>query len=61
MGEEIVKGSKVKVTGPSSTEAGTVGVVTVIRKGWTLTEAVVVVPGWQPREFTVPLADLSLE
>ena len=56
---DIGKGSKVKVTGPSSTELGTVGVVKLIRTGWTIPEAVVVVPGWQEREFTVPVADLS--
>ena len=56
---EITKGTKVRVTGPSSTEVGTEGVVKDIQGGWTMREAVVTVPGWQEREFTVPLADLS--
>ena len=56
---EITKGTKVVVTGASSTEAGTAGVVKLIRNGWTMPEAVVTVPGWHEREFTVPLADLS--
>lgn len=60
MGDEIVKGSKVVVNATGSTEAGTVGIVAAIRGGWALREAVIVVPGWQPREFTVPVADLSL-
>lgn len=56
----IVEGAKVRVTGVSSTERGAEGVVKTIRRGWTGKEAVVVAPGaLRPREFTVPLADLS--
>lgn len=57
--DEITKGTKVVVNATGSTEAGTVGVVKLIRGGWAIPEAVVVVPGWQEREFTVPVADLS--
>ena len=60
MGDGIAAGVNVKVTGVSSTERGAEGVVKAIRQGWACKEAVVVAPGvLRPREFTVPVADLS--
>lgn len=60
MGNAIAEGVRVKVTGISSTEHGAEGIVKAIRPGWAGREAVVVTPGvLRPREFTVPLADLS--
>jgi len=60
MGNAIVEGVRVRVTGMSSTERGAEGVVKTIRRGWTGKEAVVVAPGaLRSREFTVPVADLS--
>ena len=57
---DIVKGMKVVVGNGAPVEAGTVGVVKLIRSGWgSQAEAVVLVPGWQEREFTVPVGDLS--
>lgn len=56
---EIAKDVEVRVTGPSSTEHGTVGVVESVRQGWTGKEAVVKVPGFWSRKFTVPVTDLS--
>ncbi|MFC6509932.1 hypothetical protein ACFQBY_15875 [Promicromonospora citrea] len=60
MGDGIAAGVAVKVTGVSSTERGSQGVVKAIRRGWTGKEAVVVATGvLRTREFTVPLSDLS--
>ena len=60
MGDGIARGVNVKVTGMSSMERGAEGVVKAIRQGWTGKEAVVVAPGaLRPREFTVPVVDLS--
>lgn len=58
--DEIGKGAKVVVNATAPVEAGTVGVVQLIRAGWgSQAEAVVLVPGFQERTFTVPLGDLS--
>ncbi|GAB4083899.1 hypothetical protein GCM10028784_05290 [Myceligenerans cantabricum] len=60
MGEGITPGAAVRVTGASSYERGSEGVVTAIRQGWSGKEAVVVYQGpLRSREFTVPLSDLS--
>ncbi|MBO0607895.1 hypothetical protein [Myceligenerans salitolerans] len=60
MGDAIATGVEVRVTGASSTEHGSEGVVKAIRRGWTGMEAVVESPGLlRKREFTVPLVDLS--
>jgi len=60
MGDGIAAGVAVKVTGMSSTERGSQGVVKTIRPGWTGKEAVVVATDvLRTREFTVPLSDLS--
>lgn len=59
MPPEISKDDQVKVTGPSSTENGTEGVVLQVRRGWTGPEAVIEVPGFRPRTVTVPLSDLT--
>lgn len=61
MGDAIATGVNVRVTGMSSTERGAEGVVKVVRRGWTGKEAVVVAVGpLRSREFTVPVADLSV-
>ncbi|MFD7023085.1 hypothetical protein [Promicromonospora sukumoe] len=60
MGGVIMTGVNVRVTGISSTERGSEGVVKAVRQGWAGKEAVVVAPGpLRSREFTVPLVDLS--
>lgn len=60
MGDGIVTGDSVRVTGMWSMERGAEGVVKAIQPGWTGKEAVVVVPGvLRSREFTVPVADLT--
>lgn len=57
---EIQEGTEVVVSNSAPVEAGTVGVVQLIRSGWgSQAEAVVLVPGWRERTFTVPLGDLS--
>ncbi len=56
---EIASGMEVVVTGASSTERGTKGVVESIGPGWAVKKAVVVAPGWRERKFTVPVSDLS--
>jgi hypothetical protein len=60
MGDTIATGAEVRVTGMSSTERGSEGVVKAIRRGWAGKEAVVESPGLlRQRVFTVPLMDLS--
>lgn len=60
MGDAIATGVSVRVTGMSSMERGSEGIVQAIRQGWGGKEAVVLTPGvLRPRVFTVPLADLS--
>ncbi|MDR7381999.1 hypothetical protein [Promicromonospora iranensis] len=60
MGDGIATGVLVRVTGPSSTERGTEGIVKTVRPGWAGREAVVVVAGiLRSREVAIPLSDLS--
>lgn len=57
---DIEEGTEVIVGNGAPAEAGTVGVVKTIRRGWgSQNEAVIVVQGWREREFTVPLGDIS--
>jgi hypothetical protein len=60
MGDGIATGVMVKVTGASSIERGTEGIVKTVRAGWGGREAVVVVDGvLRSREVAIPLTDLS--
>lgn len=60
MGDGIATGVKVRVTGASSMERGTEGVVTLVRPGWGGKEAVVRVTGvLRSRDIAIPLTDLS--
>jgi hypothetical protein len=61
MGDRIATGVLVRVTGVSSMERGTEGIVKAVRPGWAGgQEAVVVVAGiLRSREFSVPVSDLS--
>lgn len=60
MGDGIATGVMVRVTGASSTERGTEGIVTAVRRGWAGNEAVVLVTGaLRSREVAIPVTDLS--
>lgn len=60
MGDGIATGVMVRVTGASSTERGTEGIVKTVRPGWAGKEAVVVVAGvLRSREVAIPVTDLS--
>jgi hypothetical protein len=60
MGDGIATGVMVRVTGASSTERGTEGIVKTVRPGWAGKEAVVVVDGvLRSREVAIPVTDLS--
>lgn len=60
MGDGIATGAAVRVTGASSTERGTEGIVTTVRAGWGGKEAVVLVAGvLRSREISIPVWDLS--
>lgn len=60
MGDGIATGVMVRVTGASSTERGTEGVVKTVRPGWGGKEAVLVVAGiLRSREVAIPVSDLS--
>ena len=61
MGDGIATGVMVRVTGASSTERGTEGIVKTVRPGWAGgKEAVVVVAGvLRTREVAIPVTDLS--
>ena len=61
MGDGIAIGVKVRVTGASSTERGTEGIVKTVRPGWAGgKEAVLEVAGsMRSREVAIPVSDLS--